>query len=332
MKHANVAIFVPHNGCPHQCSFCNQKSITGQQTQPTPQDVLSAIQVAISSLNTQTAGAEIAFFGGSFTAIERDYMCELLNAAAPFVKDKTFAGIRISTRPDAIDDEILTLLKQYGVTSIELGAQSMNDSVLSLNQRGHTAEQVRVASKLIKSYGFSLGLQMMTGLYGDTVNGAKDTAEQLAALQPDTVRIYPTITMTGTDLAQKYLSGDYQPMPLEEAVALCSDLLDFFEQRHITVIRLGLHSTPELQRDMLAGPWHPAFHELCESRRLLKRILASCKEQQIPQGEITVHVSPSCISKAIGQAKSNLNKLYKLGYQAKVKPDNKLANLEFYID
>ena len=332
MKHANVAIFVPLNGCPHQCSFCNQKSITGQQTQPTPQDVLSAIQVAMSSLHAQTKGAEIAFFGGSFTAIEHNYMCALLNAAAPFVKDKTFAGIRISTRPDAIDDEILTLLKQYGVTSIELGAQSMNDSVLALNQRGHTAEQVRVASKLIKSYDFSLGLQMMTGLYGDTANGAKDTAKQLAVLQPSTVRIYPTITMTGTDLAQKYSSGNYQPMPLDEAVVLCSELLDFFEQQQITVIRLGLHSTPELQRDMLAGPWHPAFRELCESYRIFNRILAACQKQKIPQGEMTVHVSPACISKAIGQGKSNLTKLHKLGYQAKVKPDVTLNDLEFYID
>lgn len=176
MKHANVAIFVPHNGCPHQCSFCNQRSITGQQVQPTPQDILSAIQVAKSSQNAQIRETEIAFFGGSFTAIERSYMCALLNVAAPFVKDKTFSGIRISTRPDAIDDEILTLLKQYGVTSIELGAQSMDDSVLVHNQRGHTAEQVRTASRLIKSYGFSLGLQMMTGLYGDTVNGARDRA------------------------------------------------------------------------------------------------------------------------------------------------------------
>lgn len=331
MKHANVAIFVPHNGCPHQCSFCNQRSITGQQTQPDPQDVLAAVQIAKSSMGEQTHGAEIAFFGGSFTAIERGYMCALLQAAAPFVKDHAFAGIRISTRPDAIDDEVLSLLKEYGVTSIELGAQSMDDSVLILNQRGHTAEQVREASKKIQSYGFSLGLQMMTGLYCDTPNGARETARQLAALRPDTVRIYPTITMRGTDLAEKYQSGVYQPMPLEDTVALCADLLDFFEEQQIKVIRLGLHSTPELERDMLAGPWHPAFRELCDSRRIMNRIFAYCKEHRVPQGEITVYVNPACISKAVGQSKSNLKKLRELGYTAQVRPDVALNDLEFYI-
>lgn len=331
MKHANVALFVPHNGCPHQCSFCNQKSITGRQAQPTPQNVTDAVQTALSS-GAQTRETEIAFFGGSFTAIERGYMCSLLEAASPYVKDGTFVGIRISTRPDAIDDEILALLKNYGVTSIELGAQSMDDEVLKLNQRGHTANQVRSASKLIKGHGFSLGLQMMTGLYGDTAEGAKETARQLAELRPDTVRIYPTIIMSGTDLTDKYLSGVYKPMPLDEAVSLCADLLDFFEERQIAVIRLGLHSTPELQRDMLSGPWHPAFHELCDSRRLLSRIIAYCGEHEVPHGQITVYVAPACISRAIGQKKSNLERLKERGYQAAVKPDATLRGLEFYLE
>lgn len=165
-----------------------------------------------------------------------------------------------------------------------------------------------------------------------TQSTVRETAQQLAELKPDTVRIYPTIIMKDTELAQKYLSDVYQPMSLNEAIALCSDLLDFFEEQGIAVIRLGLHSTPELKMDMLAGPWHPAFRELCDSRRILNRIVAYCKEHKIPQGEITIYVAPSCISKATGQRKSNLAKLGELGYQAKIKPDDKMNNLGFYIN
>ncbi len=320
MKHANVAIFVPHNGCPHQCSFCNQRSITGQLTQPSPQDVQEAIQVAKASLGKKTKNAEIAFFGGSFTAVEREYMISLLSMAATSVKDGTFAGIRISTRPDAINDEILTLLKKYGVTAIELGAQSMDDRVLSLNGRGHTTAQVEDASALIKSYGFTLGLQMMTGLYGDTAEGAIQTARKLAALHPENVRIYPTIIMRGTELGKKYLAGEFNTLSLDETVILCAKLLDFFEEQGISVIRLGLHSSPELERDMLAGPWHPAFRELCESRRMLQNIIGFLKENNIPKGRVVITVNPKNISTAIGQCKSSLTALKELGYDAKVLP------------
>ncbi|MBQ5347927.1 MAG: radical SAM protein, partial [Ruminococcus sp.] len=159
MKHSNVAIFVPHNGCPHKCSFCDQREITGQVKQPTPEDVKSTIEIALSDLKDKTKEAEIAFFGGSFTAIDRNYMISLLEAAKPYISN--FKGIRLSTRPDYIDDEILILLKKYNVTTIELGAQSMNDTVLNANNRGHNSDDVINSSNLIKSYGFNLGLQMM---------------------------------------------------------------------------------------------------------------------------------------------------------------------------
>ena len=331
MKHANVALFVPHNGCPHQCSFCNQRSITGCLAQPTPQDVLNAVQVAKSSLGEQTKNAEIAFFGGSFTAIERGYMISLLDAASPFIKDGTFAGIRISTRPDAIDDEILTLLKTYGVTAIELGAQSMDDRVLSLNGRGHSAEQVETASNIIKAYHFTLGLQMMTGLFGDTAQGAVQTAHKLAALRPETVRIYPTIVMRGTELGEKYLAGEFQTLSLDETVSLCAGLLEFFEEQGISVIRLGLHSSSELERDMIAGPWHPAFRELCESRRLLQKITAFLIKNHTPQGSITICVNPKTLSAAIGQHKSNLSSLLTLGYKTIIKSDESVKINNFTL-
>ena len=331
MKHANVALFIPHNGCPHQCSFCSQHSITGQQYQPTAQDVKEAAERAKCTLRGNASDAELAFFGGSFTAIDRGYMLSLLEAAFPYVEDGTFSGIRISTRPDAIDPETLTLLRQYGVTAVELGAQSMDDVVLKKNRRGHTAQDVASASGMIHQFGFSLGLQMMTGLYGDSISGAKATARMLAELEPDTVRIYPTIIMRGTELGQRYLNGEYQKLSLEETVALCSELLLFFEERGIAVIRLGLHDTPELKRDMLAGPWHPAFRELCESRLYLNQFQKYLTDHPSQKREITIFVAPQGLSKAVGQKKQNLALLAQMGYNSKIKADPLLTGRAFRI-
>ncbi len=332
MRHANVALFVPNNGCPHACSFCSQRSITGRQSQPSPQDVRAAAETALASLGTGAKDAEIAFFGGSFTAIERHYMVSLLEAAASYVQDGRFAGIRISTRPDGIDKEILSLLRSYGVTTIELGAQSMDDRVLALNGRGHTAEQVVRASGLIRSGGFSLGLQMMTGLDGDTDAGARRTAEKLADLRPDCIRIYPTIVIRGTELGERYLRGEYRPQTLDEAVNLCAALLDFFESRGISVIRVGLHASPELERDRLAGPWHPAFRELCESRRLLFRIVSELQSGHAPGRAVAIRVHPRCVSQAAGQKKCNIKALSAMGFPAEIIPDESVPRGEFCIE
>lgn len=321
MRHANVALFVPNNGCPHACSFCNQHTITGVEKQPEPADVRAAAETALKSLGEKSKDAEIAFFGGSFTAIKRSYMVSLLEAAWPYVKDGRFAGIRISTRPDYIDDEILSILKHYGVTTIELGAQSMDDRVLALNGRGHTAEQVEKASGLIRAAGFSLGLQMMTGLMGDTDDGARATAEKLADLLPDCVRIYPTIALRGTVLGEACERGKYRPQTLEEAVELCAELLGFFESRGIPVIRLGLHASPELEQNRIGGPWHPAFRELCESRRLLRKMELELKKEKIPAGRVKILVNPKCLSQAIGQNKENICKLAAVGYDVSFYPD-----------
>ena len=331
MKHANVALFVPNNGCPHRCSFCSQPAITGKLSQPSADDVKAAAEIALGSLGPEAAQAEIAFFGGSFTAIERSYMVMLLEAAQPYLGGGKFRGIRLSTRPDAIDPEILGILKRYGVTSIELGAQSMDDRILMANGRGHTAEQVRQASELIRSRGFSLGLQMMTGLRGDTDETARRTAEQLAELHPDCVRIYPTIVLRGTELGEAYLRGEYCPQTLEDAAQLCSGLLDYFERCGIRVIRLGLHASPELERDMLAGPWHPAFRELCESRRFFNGIADALSSLRIPKGAVAVAVNPACVSQAVGQKKENLRRLSGLGYEARVVPDASVERGGFKI-
>ena len=219
-KHANISIFVPHIGCPNKCSFCNQRYITGTFKAPRAKDVDEAVKKAVESENFSPSNTEIAFFGGSFTAINREYMLRLLKTASKYVKNGTVNGIRISTRPDAIDREILSLLKEYNVTAIELGAQSLNDRVLKLNNRGHSSNDVVKSSKLIKEFGFELGLQIMTGLYGDNDNSAVKTAQKVIEIKPDTVRIYPTIVLKDTDLAALYADGIYKPQTLDAAVNL----------------------------------------------------------------------------------------------------------------
>lgn len=325
-KHSNIALFVPHNGCPHACTFCNQREITGQVYQPTPQDVDRAVQIA--RRYSDTKNTEIAFFGGSFTAIPREYMLSLLNAAFPYVSGGEFHGIRLSTRPDCINREILAVLKSHGVTAIELGAQSMCDDVLSANKRGHTVQDVIDASRLIKEYGFSLGLQMMTGLYQS--NDEKDflTARNIAGLMPDTVRIYPTIVMRGTELFDLYQQGKYIPQTLDSAVSLCAGLLQYFEERNINVIRLGLHDSQSLNENRVAGAYHPAFRELCESEIIFKHTLSLLSAQGMETGTVIFTVNPKSVSRFVGQKKCNLQKLKEMGINAVVRQDSSLSKYE----
>ena len=204
MKHVNVALFVPHLGCPHACVFCNQRTISGQTRPLTPEQIRSACETA-KGCEHDVKNSEIAFFGGSFTAIDREEMIACLEAARPYV-GRDFGGIRISTRPDCVDDGVLSLLREYGVTAVELGAQSMDDAVLALNERGHTAKDTEEACERIRRYGFSLGLQMMTGLYGSDEEKDRQTARWFVELHPDTVRIYPTVVLEHTRLADLWRS------------------------------------------------------------------------------------------------------------------------------
>ena len=295
--------------------------------QPTADDVRSAIETALCSLKENSIHSEIAFFGGSFTAVDRDYMITLLNATAPYID--RFKGIRISTRPDCIDEEVLALLKACHVTSIELGAQSMSDEVLSANERGHTSEDVRHASELIKSYGFELGLQMMTGLYKSTPESDIQTAKEFIGSQPSTVRIYPTIVMKGTHLGDLYEAGLYQPQSLDEAVELCARLISLFEENDIRVIRVGLHDSESLRQNRLAGPYHPAFRELCESRIMLDKAAALLKDKK--RGEYTLCVHPKSRSKMTGNKKSNLIALKNMGYEITITEDERLKDHEVIL-
>ncbi|MGN0613650.1 MAG: elongator complex protein 3, partial [Porcipelethomonas sp.] len=272
MSHNNISIFVPHAGCPHQCSFCNQRTISGSQHAPTAEEVHRICSQAMEQISDRK-NTEIAFFGGSFTAIDRNYMTGLLEAASEYVGVSGFKGIRISTRPDFIDDDILSLLKSYGVTSIELGAQSMSDKVLTANERGHTAEDVYRACHLIRNHDFELGLQMMVGLFKSTQKDEFDSIDKIAEIGPETVRIYPVVILKGTKLAELYESGDYRTFSLEDVLDICSAAMMKFEQAGIRVIKCGLHASEFVEKDIIAGFYHPAFRELCESRIYRKAML-----------------------------------------------------------
>lgn len=319
MKHSNIALFIPHNGCPHTCSFCNQKTISGSAKQVSPEEVVRACEQAKARIKAPKQ-AQIAFFGGSFTAIDREYMVSLLNAAAPYAG--YFGGIRVSTRPDAIDEEILELLNNYGVKAIELGAQSMDDEVLKANERGHSSDDVRRSAKLIKEYGFSLGLQMMTGLFKDSKESVYFTANEFVKLKPDSVRIYPTVVLKGTKLYELYLSGEYESFSFDETVDICADLLKLFDENSIPVIKLGLHASREVEQSMAAGVYHPAFKEICQSelfRRSLKSRLA-----ELPAGEYTVLIPLKSLSKAAGQKRVNLSFFEQSGYRLNLKENSEL--------
>lgn len=330
MKHVNVALFVPDEGCTHRCSFCNQKTISGKTEKPTADDVKKAAEAALHS-RYDCRGGEIAFFGGSFTAIEREYMLSLLNAAALYVKNKSFKGIRISTRPDCIDEEVLSLLLSYGVTAIEIGCQSMSDRVLSLNDRGHTSKDIENAAHLIKAFGFELGVQMMTGLYGDDDEATVETAKKLIALRPDTARIYPTVVLKGTRLCELYEAGEYRPQTLGEAVSLCSKLLRLFNESEIPVIRLGLHSGGNVEEGYVAGAYHPAFRQLVNSRLYLDAVKSELDRRKIKKGEITVSVSPQYISDLVGQKRCNITELEKNGLTVRIKTDESLQQYQIKL-
>ncbi len=324
MSHANISVFVPHLGCPHKCSFCDQTSITGETKVPNDEDVLNAVEVAKLSKNYSPKNTELAFFGGSFTAIDKSLMVELLSAGKQCLDNGFISGIRISTRPDCINEQILDTLKYYGVTAIELGAQSMCDSVLCLNKRGHTAQDVVTASKLIKQKGFSLGLQMMTGLYGSSEDKDKETAKKIIELSPDTVRIYPTVILKGTLLEYYYKKGIYSPPSLDSTVDLCIALKVDFEKCGIKVIRVGLHSIDS--RSFVAGGWHPSFGELCESRMFLNKVLKIL--EKLPKGSYILKVNPKDVSKVIGNKRANIVALKEKGYFVSVKGDENTAVLE----
>lgn len=330
MNRGNIALFVPHVGCPCQCSFCDQRAITGGAKPPEPSQVWEAAQAGALRWGDRVSQMEIAFFGGSFTAIPREYMVALLEPAKKAVERWGYHGIRCSTRPDAIDGEILELLKACHTTAVELGAQSMDEEVLRLNHRGHTAEDTRRAAELIQQAGLELGLQMMTGLYGSTGEKDGETARQLIALGPDTARIYPTVVLEHTELAELYRKGFYQPQTLEEAVELCGKLLPLFENAGVKVIRMGLHAEEDVEHRRVAGPYHPAFRELVESRVFLEKLLPEL--EKLGPGAYRVKVNPRSLSVGVGQKRANVEALGKRGFTVAFSTDASVPRGGFSLE
>ncbi len=314
MRYYNIPVFVPHYGCPFDCVFCNQKHITGEMEKASGERTTEIIKEHLATIPKTETMVETAFFGGSFTAVEEALQIELLSSAYEFVKRGEIDGIRLSTRPDFIDDGILQRLVSFGVTTIELGVQSMDDEVLSQSGRGHTAEDVKNAVRIIKKYPVKLGLQMMTGLPSDTDEKALRTADEIILQKPDFVRIYPTLVLCDTRLCQMYESGEYKPQELDDAVGLCAKLIQKFTDNNIGVIRTGLAVTEEISPNgkLVAGPFHSAFGELSEGEIFYEKMLLGIKNAK----EATFLVNPRDISKAIGNKGRNTKRLKAMGIRA----------------
>ncbi len=332
-RHLIMPIFVPHMGCPHHCVFCNQASITGSNPHMSPDSITEIIneiseEVALrcsdllspvfqGPLNDQLRAQrgrlfrrEIAFYGGSFTGMEKKVQMQLLSAVQPLIRKGLIDSVRVSTRPDCIDPQGLDLLKEYGVMTVELGVQSMVEEVLQCSRRGHTADDVLKAVGLLHGRGFEVGIQIMVGLPGDDAQGNAFTVDRVIGLSPHFVRIYPTVVLKGTLLLKWYRSGRYTPLSLEEAVDLCKRAYLKFHRAGIPVIRLGLQSSPELEAEdcIVAGPYHPAFRHLVESSLFYD--MASCLMGKSREARILrARVSPSDVSNIRGQKNRNLYQL-----------------------
>lgn len=310
-----IPIFVPNLGCPNDCTFCNQRKISGQTTNVTAKDVKETIEYYLKNFKDDHKYVEVAFFGGSFTGIDKDVQIELLEAANEFIKAKKVNSIRISTRPDYIDKDILKMLKKYHVRTIELGVQSSNNYILDKSKRNHTFEDVIKASKMIRRRGFVLGHQMMVGMAESTEHDEINTAKDLIKLKPKIVRIYPVLVIKGTELARQYASGEYIPLTVDQAVERCKELSYMFAKHKITVIRIGLQNTDEIcdpsqdGSDVLAGPFHPAFRQLVEGAMWYDALSEKIKNINTKVKKVEIVVNPEDSNNVIGHKKVNIERL-----------------------
>lgn len=315
-RRAVIPLFIPHEGCPHACSFCDQRAISGE-SEMTPEKAAAELERAFASF--QPAEAEIAFFGGSFTCLEREKMLRYLEVAKPYLDRGQAASLRCSTRPDGISPEILPVLRRYRMETVELGAQSFSDRVLMQNGRGHRAADIERAFSLLREGGFTVGLQIMTGLPGETEEDLEKTVEAVLRLHPDMLRVYPTVVIRGTPMARWMEEGRFIPKGVEESVPICAGILTRMERAGIPVIRMGLHPSAELEEKVVGGCYHPAFKELCLAR--IWRDRGEDALTRYPAGtEVRIFVPKGQLSQAMGQRKGNLAYWEKLGYRVQVCP------------
>jgi len=338
----NIPIFIPHYGCPNDCVFCNQRKISGKDSLDNEEAIRETIEEYLTG--SQGKQVEIAFFGGSFTGLELGVQKAYLDLANEYVQSRDLLGIRMSTRPDYINDEVIKLLKEYPITLVELGVQSLNEEVLSASKRRHSKDDVYKALKLLKKAEIKYGVQMMIGLPKDTEEKAMETAKELADLQPETIRIYPTLVIEDTELARMYRQGKYQPLSLEQAVTLVAKMLPFFENQKVRIIRVGLQDTDLLRSEgIIGGPYHPAFKELVLDELFYHRVMDIMAQRvyvDIKHSEgkgiandtnsYLVRVSESLFARAIGHKKNNLKRFK--NHQIWIEKDLKLPKDYLQID
>ena len=300
-KHCNIPIFIPQKACPHQCIYCNQRYISGQQVAPTLNEVKQTIEKYLSTAEKGTE-LQVSFFGGTFTGLDIEEQKAYLQTVQPYITEEKIQSIRLSTRPDYINNEILDILKQYNVADIELGAQSLDNEVLQFSERGHSAEDIATASELIKSYGFNLGLQMMIGLPKDTLAKSIATAEKIVSLGAVSTRIYPTLVIDRTPLATLYRQGNYKPLTMNEAVDWTKEVYKIFIHNNVKVLRVGLHPSEDLMngKGYLDGPFHVSFFEFVLTTIWKERFM------NLPLDTKIIKVNPKDINYAIGYRSSNL--------------------------
>lgn len=325
-----IPIFLPHAGCPHQCVFCNQVSITGTKHVAVNQkDIRTRIQEFLRYKTEDRKPVQLAFFGGNFLGQEPEDIKSCLALANEFISRGLIDSIRFSTRPDTIDAARLDMLVDFPVSMVELGVQSMDDQVLKLAERGHRSADSSRAVKALRSRKLGVGIQMMAGLPGDTEDRSLATAHRIVELAPDCVRIYPTVVVENSRLAHWFNQGKYHPLPLETAVTLVKKIYLIFKKEGIAVIRMGLQATEDLDNGsaVLAGPHHPAFGHMVHSEIFYDTAVADIESGELKSNTLTIFVNPASISKMRGLNNSNIKKLKKrFGFfSIDVRPDTSLV-------
>ncbi len=331
MKHYTIPVFVPELACPFQCVFCDQEKITGKENIPAPEDVMLTIEKYLKTFPAADRHVEVGFFGGNFTGIPSDDQRAYLEVAYGYLKRSMIDGIRLSTRPDYINDEVLKLLKDHGVTTVELGAQSMDEKVLEQSGRGHTVADTLNAAEMIKEAGIRLGLQMMLGLPGDTPAKSKKTARMIVKAGAVETRIYPTLVIKGTGLENLYKEGKYKPLSMNEAVAWSMEVVKIFESGNVKVIRVGLHPSEGIISgdELVAGPFHTSFRELVMTGLWWEKLRKIRKERGAEN--IRIYVPPGQLNYAVGYEAKNRKRLLKKYKSVVFHADNQLSGRNYEV-
>ncbi|MBS4012356.1 MAG: radical SAM protein [Bacteroidetes bacterium] len=331
MRFYKIPVFLANEACPNKCVFCNQYAVASLDKIPLPNELPALFDKHFQTFKNVDSNIEVAFFGGNFTGISLELQKKYLEVAAKYLDMGKIHGIRISTRPDFIDSDKLMFLKSMGVSAIELGTQSMDENVLNVCRRNHTAQDSINAAKLIKDFGFELGMQMMTGLPKDTEEQSINTAKEIIRLGAETTRIYPCLVVKGTELENMYKRGEYKPQTLDEAIRLTAKLVDLFEDAKVNVLRVGLHPSEGFIRgeELVDGPFHPAFGELVRSVMWYNNF----KNASLPDSQsICITVNPKSINAAIGHSGCNKIWLKKKFAHVVFKTDNSLGVKEFHVN